>query len=292
VGAEFLHSYLKPTPTTVYIPNPTWSNHTSVFAKAGFHVQNYSYYNAKTLGLDLEGFKRDIATAPAKSIFLVHACAHNPTGVDPTPAQWKELAWAFKAREHFAFMDFAYQGFASGDVRRDALAIDTFFNAGVDLCVAQSFSKNFGLYGERVGALTLITGSAAESSAVLSNVNLVIRPMYSNPNLFGARVVETILGNADLRNMWLGEVKTMADRIIQMRSALRDGLKNAGSTRDWSHITNQIGMFAYTGLTPEQVDVMTNKHHIYLTRNGRISLAGLNTNNVKYVADAIHDVSK
>jgi len=190
------------------------------------------------------------------------------------------------------FFDTAYQGFASGDAEKDAFPVRTFIQDGHCVGIAQSFAKNFGLYGERIGALTFVCQNQQEAEILESQLKIIIRPMYSNPPIYGARVVAGILGDPQLKALWQTEVKGMADRIKSMRERLVGHLKQLGSKKDWSHITKQIGMFCFTGLNPEQVDRLTNEFHVYLTRNGRISIAGISSNNVEYLAKSIHEVSK
>eukprot|EP01119_Soliformovum_irregulare_P010006 TRINITY_DN2422_c0_g1_i1.p1 TRINITY_DN2422_c0_g1~~TRINITY_DN2422_c0_g1_i1.p1 ORF type:complete len:448 (-),score=138.35 TRINITY_DN2422_c0_g1_i1:166-1461(-) len=295
VGADFLKRWVnapEETRGTINVPNPTWGNHNPIFLDAGFKkVQPYRYYEPKSCGLDFEGMKADVAAAPKQSLFLFHACAHNPTGVDPTMDQWKELSKICKDRDHFVFFDLAYQGFASGDAEKDAAPVRHFIQDGHNVMIAQSYAKNFGLYGERVGTLTLLCQDAKEAEAVESQLKILVRPMYSNPPINGARIVSTILSDPELTSLWRKEVKQMADRIIGMRTAIVDNLKKFGSKRDWSHITRQIGMFCYTGLTPDQVDRLASEFHIYLTRNGRISVAGVTSQNVEYLAESIHKVT-
>ncbi|KAK6117825.1 hypothetical protein DH2020_048452 [Rehmannia glutinosa] len=233
-----------------------------------------------------------IPNAPNGSFFLLHACAHNPTGVDPTEEQWKEISYQMKVKGHFAFFDMAYQGFASGDPERDAKSIRIFLEDGHLIGCAQSYAKNMGLYGQRIGCLSVVCEDEKQAVAVKSQLQQLARPMYSNPPVHGALIVSTILGDPDLKNLWLKEVKGMADRIIGMRTTLRDNLEKLGSPLSWEHITKQIGMFCYSGMTPEQVDRLTNEFHIYMTRNGRISMAGVTTGNVGYLANAIHEVTK
>jgi len=295
LAGDFLHRFIDlpgDNKKTIYLPNPTWGNHIPIFKDAGLQTKTYKYYDEKTFGLDFDGLKGDMKGAPNNSMFLFHACAHNPTGVDPNQSQWKEISKIAKEKGHYVFVDLAYQGFASGDPEKDAFSVRTLINDGHNIGIAQSFAKNFGLYGERIGALTFITQDLKEAESVESQLKIMIRPMYSNPPIYGARVIGTILNDAKLTSQWRTEVKAMADRIITMREKLVSHLKGFGSKKDWSHITNQIGMFCYTGLKPEQVDKLTNEHHIYLTRNGRISVAGLSSRNVEYVAKAIHEVTK
>jgi len=290
VAGEFIARFMPNAP--LYLPDPTWGNHTVIFKDSGISTKTYRYYNSANHGLDAAGFLQDLKNAPKNSVILLHACAHNPTGVDPTLDQWKQVSQVCKEREHFVLFDLAYQGFATGDPEKDSAAVRLFINDGHNVGLCQSFAKNFGLYGERAGALSFVTATAGEAEAVESQLKILVRPMYSNPPVYGARLVSTILGDADLTTLWRKEVKGMADRIITMRQRLVDQLKNEGSSKNWSHITNQIGMFSYTGLGPEQVDVITKDWHVYLVKNGRISMAGINTKNVDYLAKAMHAVTK
>lgn len=292
VGASFLQRFY-PHSKTVYLPNLTWGNHIPIMKDSGLSTATYRYFDSATKGLDFNGMKEDLSMAPNNSIILLHACAHNPTGVDPTAEQWKSLCNVVKEKGHFIFFDMAYQGFASGNTDRDAFAVRHFVENGIPLMTCQSFAKNFGLYGERVGALSMVCSSSDEMKAVESQLKILIRPMYSNPPIHGARIVSTVLSSPELNSLWLREVKGMADRIISMRSALKDTLTNQLKSKlDWSHITNQIGMFAYTGLTQPQVERLTKEFHVYLTKDGRISIAGINKKNVEYLASSIHNVTK
>lgn len=278
---------------TCYLSRPTWENHYSVLVKCGIKPAFYSYWDPKTRGLDFEGMTADIENAPNGSIILLHACAHNPTGVDPTMEQWTQLMHLIKRKNHIAFFDSAYQGFASGDLDRDAAAVRMFVKNGCEVFVAQSFAKNLGLYGERIGCASIVCRTPAIAKAVSSQLNLVIRPMYSNPPMHGAKIVTYVLSNPQNFREWQNELTMMSGRIEAMRKALVAELERLGtpsSSGDWKHITSQIGMFAYTGLTAAQVSKMVSKHHIYLLKSGRISLAGLNSKNVSYVAQAIDDV--
>ncbi|KAB5583480.1 pyridoxal phosphate-dependent transferase [Coniochaeta sp. 2T2.1] len=289
IGAAFLERFY-PGAKKIYIPNPSWANHGAVFKDAGLEVEKYRYYNKDTIGLDFEGLLQDVKAAPQGSIFLFHACAHNPTGVDPTPEQWKEIEAAVKAQGHYCFFDMAYQGFASGDIHKDAFAVRHFVEKGHNICLAQSFAKNMGLYGERIGAFSLVTESAEEKKRVDSQIKILVRPLYSNPPIHGARIASEILNTPKLYDQWLVEVKEMADRIITMRALLKSNLEKLGSKHDWSHITSQIGMFAYTGLTPEQMDQLAKEHSVYATKDGRISVAGITSENVGRLAEAIFKV--
>jgi aspartate aminotransferase len=276
----------------VYVPNPTWSNHFNIFQDCGLAVKTYRYYDPKTIGLDLAGMLADIKAAPKGSVFLLHAAAHNPTGVDPTQAQWVEIELACKAAGQFVLFDSAYQGFASGDPVKDAFSVRHFVAQGHQIAIAQSFAKNFGLYGQRVGAVTFLGSDKDEAAKMESQLKILARSTYSNPPVHGARIVDIILSDAALNKQWHGEVKEMAERIIKMRTLLFNNLKAAGSTKNWNHVNDQIGMFCYSGMTPEQVDRLTNEFHIYMTRNGRISMAGVTSKNVQYLAQSMHAVTK
>ncbi|XP_065676196.1 aspartate aminotransferase, mitochondrial isoform X2 [Hydra vulgaris] len=291
IGAAFLQRFY-PGSKVVYISTPSWGNHYPIFKDSGMDFKSYRYYDKKTCGFDAAGCFEDLSNIPNKSIVLLHACAHNPTGVDPTPEQWKELSHIIKKKNHYPFFDMAYQGFASGNVDRDAFAVRLFLEDGHTPCVAQSYAKNMGLYGERVGAFSVVCESPKEAKAVESQLKILIRPMYSNPPIHGARIVGKILNSPELYNEWLIEVKGMADRIISVRKMLRENLTKEGSSHDWQHITNQIGMFCFTGLKPEQVEQLTKNYSIYLTKDGRISMAGVTSHNVGYLAKAIHEVTK
>ncbi|CEI89409.1 Putative Aspartate aminotransferase [Rhizopus microsporus] len=292
IGAEFLNHWY-PHAKNIIVPNPTWGNHIPIMKNAGLSLEKYTYFDKQTNGLNIDGMLEDIYKAPKNTIVLLHACAHNPTGVDPTQEQWDQISKVIKEREHFAFFDMAYQGFASGDCTRDAYALRKFVQEGHQVVLAQSFAKNMGLYGERVGSFSIVCADAEEKARVESQLKIIIRPMYSNPPIHGAHIVSTVLNTPELKQEWLGEVKLMADRIITMREKLRGHLeKDFGSKKRWNHITDQIGMFCYSGLTPEQVNKIKSDWHVYLTQDGRISMAGISSSNVKYLAEAIHNVTK
>ncbi|XP_033105112.1 aspartate aminotransferase, mitochondrial-like [Anneissia japonica] len=291
IGANFLQRYY-PGNKQVFLPTPSWGNHTPIFNHAGLQLGAYRYYDKSTCGFDKAGCLEDISKIPEGSIILLHACAHNPTGVDPKPEDWKELSHLIKKKKLYPFFDMAYQGFASGDIDRDAYALRLFLQDGHQLMLAQSFAKNMGLYGERAGAFTIVCETEEEMKRVESQVKITIRPIYSNPPVHGARIAATILNTPDLRKEWLVDVKHMADRIINMREMLVANLKKEGSTLDWSHVTDQIGMFCFTGLKPEQVERITKEFSVYLTKDGRISVAGISSSNNAYLAHAIHQVTK
>ncbi|MCE0481624.1 hypothetical protein HAX54_039501 [Datura stramonium] len=286
IGAEFLARHYDEH--TIYIPQPTWGNHPKVFTLAGLSVKYYRYYDPATRGLDFQGLLDDLAAAPAGAIVLLHACAHNPTGVDPTIDQWEKIRQLMRSKGLLPFFDSAYQGFASGNLDADAQSVRMFVADGGECLVAQSYAKNMGLYGERVGALSIACKDRDVSSKVESQLKLVIRPMYSNPPIHGASIVATILKDRKMYDEWTVELKAMADRIISMRQQLFDTMQARGTPGDWSHIIKQIGMFTFTGLNAEQVSFMTREYHIYMTSDGRISMAGLSSRTVPHLADAMH----
>lgn len=287
--AEFQNRWMKGS--KVLIPKPTWSNHHNIWRDAGVEKAEYRYYKPETRGLDYDGMMEDLDKAPNGSLVLLHACAHNPTGVDPSTEQWAGISTLMKKKKHFPFFDMAYQGFASGDCDRDAASIRQFVADGHQVGLSQSYAKNMGLYGQRAGCFSIVCDNAKEVAAVESQMKAVARAMYSNPPLHGALLVTTILSDDGLKGQWYKEVKEMADRIISMRTSLRGELEALKSPLPWNHVTDQIGMFCFSGLTGEQVDILAAKNSIYMTRNGRISMAGVTSKNVGALAKAIHDVT-
>lgn len=286
VGSEFLARHYHQR--TIYIPVPTWGNHPKIFNLGGLEVKSYRYYDPATRGLDFKGLVEDLNAAPSGAIVLLHACAHNPTGVDPTLEQWEQIRQLMRSKALLPFFDSAYQGFASGSLDSDAQPVRMFVADGGECFIAQSYAKNLGLYGERVGALSIVCKTADVASKVESQLKLVVRPMYSNPPIHGASIVARILKDKDLFDEWTVELKGMADRIISMRKQLFEALTAKGTPGDWSHIIKQIGMFTFTGLNAEQVSFMTKEYHIYMTSDGRISMAGLSSRTVPHLVDAIH----
>lgn len=293
IGAEFLRRWyngVNNTATPVYVSAPTWENHNGVFTDAGFKdIRPYHYWDAAKRGLDLAGFLDDLEKAPEYAVFVLHACAHNPTGTDPTQEEWKQIAEVMKRRKLFVFFDSAYQGFASGSLEKDAWAIRFFVSEGFELFVAQSFSKNFGLYNERVGNLTVVAKDNENLTRILSQMEKIVRTTWSNPPSQGARIVSKTLNSPELFDEWKGNVKTMADRVLLMRDQLKAKLQALGTPGTWDHITQQIGMFSFTGLTPKQVEYMIKEKHVYLMASGRINMCGLTTKNIDYVAQSIHE---
>jgi len=290
IGSAFLSKFFPIK--TVWVPSPTWGNHVPIFGHVGMAVKQYRYYDAKTCGFDFDGAMQDFKDLEPGSLVLLHACAHNPTGVDPSPDQWAAISEVIKSKGALPFFDMAYQGFASGDVARDALAVRNFAADGHNVLLAQSFAKNMGLYGERAGAFSVVCADKEEAARVMSQLKILIRPMYSNPPINGARLVAKILNDQTLRSEWLGDVKVMADRIISMRTQLRDGLEKEGSVKSWNHVTDQIGMFCFTGMTQDQVARLGKEFSVYLTKDGRVSMAGVTSHNVGYLANAMHNVTK
>ncbi|KAH6662936.1 aminotransferase class I and II [Plectosphaerella plurivora] len=293
LGALFLAKFYKGN-RTVYLSDPTWANHHQIFSNVGLPIAKYPYFSKETKGLDFDGMKAALSAAPDQSIVLLHVCAHNPTGVDPTEAQWAEIADLLAEKRHFPFFDCAYQGFASGSLQRDNAAVRLFTERGFEFLVCQSFAKNFGLYGERAGCFHFVTGPGPEAtqtiSRIASQLAILQRSEISNPPLYGARIVATVLNDSTLFKEWEENLTEMSGRIITMRKVLRAKLEELGTPGTWNHITDQIGMFSFTGLTETQVLKLRDDAHIYMTKNGRISMAGLNTRNVEYFAKAVDKV--
>ena len=291
IGGSFLANFYEGN-KQIFIPVPTWGNHWKIFAECGLDAKPYRYYDRATNSLDLEGMIEDLKEAPDNSIILLHACAHNPTGCDPSMDQWEEIAQVMLDKGHVAFFDSAYQGFASGDAEKDASALRLFVDKqDIPVMLAQSFAKNFGLYGERCGTISVVCDDESQADKILSQLKCIIRPMYSSPPKHGSSIVRTVLSDSDLTSQYYDECALMASRIQDMRTKLVTALKEAGSEHDWSHVTNQIGMFAFTGMSSDMCDTLTNEYSIFLTKDGRISIAGLNDDNLMYVAKAIHAVT-
>jgi|SRR5690625_326288 len=287
IGADFLQRLLPNS--TVVVSDPTWQNHVGVFENAGFTVGTYPYYDAAANQLDFDAMLAALQKLPQHTIVVLHACCHNPTGMDPTPEQWDQIIKAVKDRQLVPFMDIAYQGFGEG-LDKDAAVVRKFVDHDLTLLVSSSFSKSFSFYGERVGALTLITSSQEESERVLSQLKRMIRTNYSTPPIHGAKVVAKVLNTPKLFSLWENELAAMRQRIQKMREALVQALKDHGVTQDFSFILEQRGMFSYSGLTASQVDELREKHAIYAISSGRICIAALNSENIDYVAQAIAEV--
>ncbi|MBL8330445.1 MAG: aspartate/tyrosine/aromatic aminotransferase [Rubrivivax sp.] len=289
VGADFLKR-LNPQ-AQVLISDPSWENHRALFTNAGFEVGSYPYYDAGTRGVKFEAMLASLQAAAAGTVVVLHACCHNPTGADLTPAQWAQVVDAVKARGLVAFLDMAYQGFGDG-LAEDGAVIQQFVAAGLDFFVATSFSKSFSLYGERVGALSVVCSNPEETARVLSQLKIAVRTNYSNPPTHGAQIVTTVLTTPDLRRQWDEELAGMRLRIREMRKQLADGLRAAGVSQDLSYITRQRGMFSYSGLSKDQMQRLRQEFGVYGVDSGRICVAALNERNLRTVIPAIVAVMK
>lgn len=287
VGADFLKK-LSPS-AKVLISDPSWENHRALFTQAGFEVGTYAYYDAAKRGIDFDGMLAALQGAAAGTVVVLHACCHNPTGYDLTPAQWDQVVEVVKARQLTPFLDMAYQGFGYG-IAEDGAVIGKFVAAGLTFFVSTSFSKSFSLYGERVGALSVLCENKDEAARVLSQLKIMIRTNYSNPPTHGGAVVAAVLGNPELRALWEKELGEMRVRIKAMRQKLVDGLKAAGVEQDMSFITSQIGMFSYSGLTKDQMVRLRNEFGVYGTDTGRMCVAALNSKNIDHVCASIAKV--
>jgi len=287
VGADFLKK-LNPN-AKVLISDPSWENHRALFTNAGFKVESYRYYDEATRSLNFAGMLADLNAAEAGTVVVLHACCHNPTGYDITAAQWDQVIAAVKARGLVPFLDMAYQGFGYG-LAEDGAVIGKFVAAGLMFFVATSFSKSFSLYGERVGALSVVCKDKEEMGRVLSQLKIVIRTNYSNPPTHGGAIVTAVLSTPELRALWEKELGEMRARIKAMRQKLVDGLKAAGIKQDMSFITTQIGMFSYSGLSKDQMVRLRNEFGVYGTDTGRMCVAALNSKNIDYVCACIAKV--
>ncbi len=287
IGADFLKR-LNPN-AKVLISDPSWENHRALFTNAGFTVENYAYYDANKRGVNFEGMLASLHAAAPATIVVLHACCHNPTGYDITADQWDQVIAVVKAKSLTAFLDMAYQGFGHG-IAQDGAVIGKFVAAGLDFFVSTSFSKSFSLYGERVGALSVLCASKEEAERVLSQLKIVIRTNYSNPPIHGGAVVAAVLNNPTLRAQWEQELGEMRARIKVMRQRLVDGLKAAGVKADMGFITTQIGMFSYSGLSKDQMVRLRSEFGVYGTDTGRMCVAALNSKNIDYVCASIAKV--
>jgi len=289
IGAELLKASL--AHARIALSRPSWENHRAIFTAAGFEVGDYAWFDPATRGVDVAGLKADLAQLPPGTAVLLHACCHNPTGADLSRDEWKEIAAILAERRLFPFIDMAYQGFANG-LAEDAAALGILQEAGITaFMVANSYSKSFSLYGERVGALSVVTANADEAKAVLSQIKRIIRTIYSSPSTHGAALVAGVLTSAELKARWEAELKAMRERIHALRAGLVERL-NARGIGDFSFIARQAGMFSYSGLTREQVQRLREEHAIYALDSGRINVAALNQRTLEYVADAIAQVIK
>ncbi len=284
VGADFLKTWLPDA--EVWVSDPTWDNHRAMFEGSGFVVHTYPYFDGASGGLRFDEMLATLRAIPPRSIVLLHACCHNPTGVDLSPAQWDALIPVLRERELLPYLDLAYQGFGDG-ITEDAYAVRALASAGLTFFIANSFSKSMSVYGERCGALSAVCATAAEAALVLGQLRFTVRRIYSSPGIHAAKIVAHVLGDADLRTLWEAELAAMRERIATMRQALHDRLVAGVPGRDFGYLLSQRGMFSYTGLSAAQVDALREQHAVYLLRSGRICVAGLNTGNVERTANAI-----
>jgi aromatic-amino-acid transaminase len=284
VGADFLKTWLPDA--AVWVSDPTWDNHRSMFEGSGFQVHNYPYFDAASGGLRFDAMLDTLRGLPKRSIVLLHACCHNPTGVDLSAAQWDALIPVLRDRELLPYLDLAYQGFGDG-ITEDAYSVLALADAGLTFFVANSFSKSMSVYGERCGALSAVCASAAEAELVMGQLRFTVRRIYSSPGIHAAKIVAHVLGDADLRPMWEAELASMRERILAMRRALHSRLAALLPGRDVGYLLSQRGMFSYTGLSGAQVDALREQHAVYLIRSGRVCIAGLNSANVGRTAEAI-----
>lgn len=287
IGADFLRRFFPES--AVWISNPSWENHQALFEAAGFQVNKYPYYQAETHSVDFGGMVAGIRELPALSIVVLHACCHNPTGVDLTPEQWQEVVAVFREHRLVPFLDFAYQGFAEG-IEPDAFAVRAFAQAGIPCLIANSFSKSFSLYRERVGGLTILTQNAEETKRVTSQLKRTIRTNYSSPASHGAQLVALVLADPARRAEWEEELTEMRERILDMRRLFVQALQDKGVRQDFRFIADQRGMFSYSGLSVDQVRRLRGEFGLYIVDSGRICVAALNRNNIEYVCDAIAKV--
>ena len=284
VAAEFIKR--QTNAQNVWISSPTWPNHNAIFNAVGITIRNYRYYNEETHALDWDNMLADLSHADAGDVVLLHGCCHNPTGIDPTPAQWKQLAELSVKNGWLPLFDFAYQGLANG-LEEDAQGLRAFAANHKELLIASSYSKNFGLYNERVGAFTIVAADQATAETAFSQVKSIIRTLYSNPSSHGAHAVALVLGDAELKADWINELAGMRDRIKTMRQRFVDLLKEHGAEQDFSFIIEQNGMFSFSGLSPEQVDRLKDEFAIYAVRSGRINVAGITEDNIRYLCESI-----
>lgn len=287
VGAFFLASFMDRKTTALYLSRPTWPNHINIFDAAGWeNIREYSYYDPERKSLDFEGYKRDILDAPSGSVFVVHACAHNPTGVDPSREQWEELVELYTQKDHIVFFDCAYLGYASGSLDDDAFSVRLFARKGLQFLCAQSFSKNLGLYSERVGVLSVVLQGSKQRDTVFRSLESVARKFYSCPPAHGARLAHLVLTDNSLRREWVEELRSMAERIHEMRQLVYDELQRLGTPGSWEHIVNQIGMFSFLGLTKEQCQYCID-HNVFITLTGRCNMAGLTEETAILLANTV-----
>jgi aspartate/tyrosine/aromatic aminotransferase len=276
---------------TIWVSNPTWANHNNIFEAAGLTVKTYPYYNATTKDLDADGFFAALEKIPAGDSVLLHACCHNPSGVDLSAAQWKQVAASAQKNGWFALVDFAYQGLGDG-LEADRAGVEILLASGIEFFVASSFSKNFGLYRDRTGALTAVTATPSDAATAMSHMMAMARVLYSNPPAHGGMIVTTILKDKELCKLWRSELDAMRDRIAQARAALAEGLTARGVPMDCSFMTKQKGMFSFSGLNKDQVKFLREERAVYIVGSGRINVAGLTPGNMGFVCDVVAEAMK
>ncbi|MDJ0623630.1 MAG: amino acid aminotransferase [Desulfocapsaceae bacterium] len=289
IGAQLLNKFN--ANGTVWVSTPTWANHMGIFSDAGFAISQYPYYNKESKGLDFEDFEQCLLAVPEGDLVLFHACCHNPSGVDLGEQQWRRVAEIAEEKKWIPFLDFAYQGF-SKSLELDRRAVELMAEKEIDFLVASSFSKNFGLYNERTGALTIVAPSAREAEVAMSHLKKTVRVIYSNPPAHGGLTVATVLSDDSLYKQWVGELEEMRNRIIGMRTALVDGLSARDIDTDFSFIKDQSGMFSFSGLNDDTISWLRNNKGIYIVGGGRINVAGLTSKNIDYVCDSIAEAFK
>ena len=288
LGLVFIKKHF-PEGTTVYIPSTTWSNHVNMCNAHGLKTARYRYLDDSGCVLDFDGLLEDLSTCPEGSVILLHMCAHNPTGVDPSDEQWLKILQVIKERKLLPFFDNAYQGFVSGDPTKDAMPARLFASTGLEMMASCSFAKNFGLYGDRIGALHVVASKAENVPKLASQIRVISRVLYSTPPLHGAHIVGKILASPELNSLWESECKGMADRITSARTKLHAGLVSHDVKGTWDHVIAQRGMFSFTGIPADIVRRLREEHHIYMLENGRISVAGLNDGNIDQFVTALKE---
>lgn len=289
MGADLIKRFMPNA--TLWVSTPTWANHKGIFGTAGFEIKEYPYYDAQTKAVDIDNFLESLKQIPEGDVVLMHACCHNPSGVDLSNDQWAQVAEIAKEKKWIPFLDFAYQGFATG-VEEDRYAAGILSQTGLDLFIASSFSKNLGLYNERTGALTIVSPTEEEAKIAMSHLKLVVRVCYSNPPAHGGLIVSTVLSDKTLTAQWIEELAEMRKRIVSMRAALVDGLSQRGVDADFSYIKAQRGMFSFSGLSDNVVNWLKDNKSIYVVGGGRINVAGLTTGNIDYICDSIAEALK
>lgn len=298
IAGEFLKIWSPyPDAKSIYIPNPTWANHVSIFTNSGLTPKYYTYLDSKTRSINMDSLIKDLSNAEMGSSVLLHACCHNPTGLDPTKEDWSKIITVIKERSLIPIIDIAYQGFQSSDLQKDLFLLELFnkeiYEGNLPTAIiCQSFAKNMGLYGERIGSLSIITSSESISKKIDSQIKKIIRSIYSSPSIHGSKLVEIVLSNPKIYSQWEKDILTMSNRIKDMRYKLHSLLLSKNSNMNWDHLIRQNGMFCYTGLNEGHIQKLASKFSIYATMDGRFSISGINNGNIEYLANAIDEVTK